>query len=481
MDEGEITPDTMTLPSSSGKCRIVRSFRRPHFRPGIDCLQRSSTGEVDDYKEIRHIGSGGYGNCFLLERKSDKALRVCKVQERESLYPEEKYEDTPLEVTILRDILPRHDHILHLQDFVLQPHTVQLYYDYYSGGDLHGLISQYIDQWQNFPETFLWHAYLQMSEALSFLHYGYNPRQTCPAPVDWTAVIHGDIKDRNIFLGPPDPNSSDPLAREYPSLVLGDFGMADLQASHRWSTPQWQPPELPVTSMKADVWGVGAVMHALAHEGRTPISALPPRELGLSWDEWCEHPNSRDPLPLQGLYSDQLHDCVFNALEFDPKARYPSYMLYSKVLGVWNCSIAPAVKTVIPLIPAAEDKQYDDNGVTLQSCSDELETRHYKTCPPQPIDSLRAYGKQPLRYSDEELKVLEEQAVPQAPQLPQPANNGRNSRLDYDSLMVDMFSHGKPQPTNSPFYEEVMFCDEQRYQSALTYMGVQYCCDPISV
>ena len=379
----------MLTSGSKGEQKVSPKLNLNPFQPGrsvcefptlwnpttqrIECLRRSSLGERHSYREIRQIGSGGFGNCFLLERKTDKALRVCKVQARETLPGDEEFDQALIEVSILRDLLPKHDRILRLHECLIQPYTVQLYYDFYEAGDLGQLISRYFEQWQDIPETFLWHAYTQMSEALAFLHFGHDRRQLFPGPGEWIAVIHGDIKDQNIFLGPPDPSSHDLLAREYPSLVLGDFGMADIQPSNRWSTPRWQPPELPVTSMKADVWGIGAVVHALAHEGKAPISASPPRLENLSWDEWCRDPRSRDPIPLYEKYSNELHDCVFNALEFDPMRRYNSNELYFKVSGIWRDSMAQRCGAIIPLIPALGNKSYDDNGVTMNKKDSEMD------------------------------------------------------------------------------------------------------------
>ncbi|KAL6720261.1 hypothetical protein ACLMJK_002182 [Lecanora helva] len=336
------------------------------WQQNIKSLHRSSVGEIYSYKEMRQIGSGGFGNCFLLKRNKDQALRVCKVQARDFHYGED-YNKPPLEVDILRDLLPRHDRILHLHEFVIQPLTVQLYYDYYEGGDLKQLITRYYDRWEDIPETFLWHAYLQLSEAIAFLHYGYDRRQQTFSPADWTTVIHGDIKDKNIFLGPPDPHSSDPLAREYPSLVLGDFGMADTQPSDRYGTTQWQPPELPITSVEADVWSVGAVIHALAHEGKPPLAPLP---LGFLWEDWCIDPGAREPMPLYGLYSDALHNCVFSALEHYPEARCNSYDLHLMVLQEWCLSIGPKCDVITPLLPAMAEKLYNENGATTTGGSD---------------------------------------------------------------------------------------------------------------
>ena len=300
----------------------------------VSGLRRSSSGEAEEYKELGQIGHGGFGNCFLLERTTDKALRVCKVQVREDFDNDE----VPIEVNILRDMLPRHDRILRLHDCILQPTTVQLYYEYYSEGDLGQLIRRYNDQWQDFPESFLWHVYLQLTDALSFLHFGYTQTQPSQLSSEWTSIIHGDIKDKNVFLGPPDPSSTNPLARQYPSLVLGDFGMADTKPSNRWGTPKWQPPELPITSMKADVWGVGAIIHALAHEGKPPLAPLPPWAERIHMCAWYEEPCARDPLPISGVYSDELDDCVSGALEFDPNKRLDSHTLHLKISKAWDGS-----------------------------------------------------------------------------------------------------------------------------------------------
>ncbi len=327
------------------------------FSQEVSNMTRSRFNEAYSYKKLSQIGSGGFGNCFLLERSTDKALRVCKVQQRAYCYKLDDYEDGPIEASILRDILPPHDRILRLHQVVVQTHTVQLYYDFYAGGDLNQLIQSYRDHWQRIPEEFLWHAYQQISEALAFIHYGYDRRTLCPPPADWISIIHGDVKDKNIFLGPPDPYSSDPLAREYPSLALGDFGLADLHPSRRWGTPIWQPPELPMLSQKSDVWGAGAVIHSLAHEGKPPILELPAFTSDVTWWQWCESPDARQAIPLVPKYSYDLQDCVLGALDLDAMARLTSYQLYSKVTAVWNVQMAPYLDVVTPLIPPAPYKQ----------------------------------------------------------------------------------------------------------------------------
>ncbi len=120
-------------------------------------------------------------------------------------------------------------------------------------------------------------------------------------------------------------------------------------------------------SKKSDVWGAGAVIHALAHEGKPPILNLPSFTSNMIWEAWCENPNARQPIPLVLTYSPELQDCILSALDFDPLRRLTSYQLYSKVTAIWNVQMAPYLNSVTPLISPASYKEYDENGVTLNA------------------------------------------------------------------------------------------------------------------
>lgn len=290
----------------------------------IQKLKRSRFDEIDSYEELQPLGHGGNGNCFLLKRNSDQALWVCKVIRR-------FHEKEPQEAMILLKILLCHDRIVQLHDLIIKPGTFQLYFDYHSGGDLSHLIKKYNNDLLLIPESLLRHCFLQLIEALCFIHNGYEKWSNVKTSCAWTPVIHGDIKPENVFTRYPSEISKS--SHNYPTLVLGDFGSASLTSSRQAGTYRWQPPELPVTSKGADVWAVGAAIHAMAHNGKAPIDPLPTHSQDtyqnrLAW-ELCGE--ARNPIPLDGRYSKRLHDCVFDALDLDPYTRSSSFELYMMV------------------------------------------------------------------------------------------------------------------------------------------------------
>ncbi len=339
--------------SSDDKPQNVSSGVKLCKTNNVRDYKRSRFDEAESYKQVGHVGSGGYGNCLLLQKTSNMALRVCKIQRRSKNISE------PLEIEILRDILNDHPRIVRLYDVIMHTNTMQLYFDYYPGGDLFKLMARYFDEWQPMPESFLWHCFLQISEGLAYIHHGYDRRQLSGPPhaSEWQPIIHGDIKPENIFLGAPTPDS-----HGYPSLVLGDFGLATIDEISVSGTWKWQPPELPMTSKKADVWALGAVIHALAHDGRPPLR---PRPDGMAPCDFYRWPGARLPTSLLGIYTTELHDLVIHgALQFNPEARYSSLELLQCVVVEVELGVASDIGWEPLLGSGLSVKTYDENGVT---------------------------------------------------------------------------------------------------------------------
>ena len=125
---------------------------------------------------------------------------------------------------------------------------------------------------------------------------------------------------------------------------------------------KWQPPELPMTSRKADVWALGAVIHALAHDGRAPLRHRPE---GMDPRDFYRWPAAREPISLLGNYSIELHNLViYGTLEFDPRARYSSLEVLYCVVDEVELGVASEMGWE-PLIGSDYSaKTYDEYGVT---------------------------------------------------------------------------------------------------------------------
>ncbi|KAF2499576.1 kinase-like protein [Lophium mytilinum] len=109
------------------------------------------------------------------------------------------------------------------------------------------------------PEELIWHVYIQLSEALDFLHYG--PPNTERG--DWRPIVHFDIKGSNILVAPGPTDMT-------PQIKLADFSRSGTPDHTHPSgmtivgTEDYLPPEQPHINHKGDVWAVGCVIHWLA-------------------------------------------------------------------------------------------------------------------------------------------------------------------------------------------------------------------------
>ena len=306
--------------------RMVRVVRATRF------------DQVDSYDEIQHIGEGGQGACSLVRRSRDSQLLVLKASSEPKIS-----RGTPIEIRILRDLLPPHQRIASLVDSCIFPDHTELYFEYCDGGDLQDLIDQYCDHMTQIPESFIWHVFIQMAEALAFLHYGWSLQERRPftrSISPWRRIIHRDIKPANIFLK---FRRHHHWQSGYPDIKLGDFGLAavtadpDHTADSYCGTFAWQPPELPEATAKGDVWSLGAVVHALAHEGEPPL-ADPPWWRGWSargdMARWDQTPQARQPTPITGDYTPTLDRWMMKCLRLVPEQRVTSMELVADMAPV---------------------------------------------------------------------------------------------------------------------------------------------------
>lgn len=265
------------------------------------------------YTVIRTLGKGGQGKTELVENQRNGKFLVRKLQREFRMQG-----DIPKEMYIFENILTRHPSIVGFDhaNYMRQTGDLVLYFEHCRGGDLHRCIptKNYVS------EDFIWHIFIQLADALAFLHYGISRRDPYP-PSGWQRVIHRDIKPENIFLRRPIEHK-----HQVPDVVLGDFGLATLQeVSEGCGTDVWVAPEGSITK-QGDVWGLGAVIHALAH-GRGPVARTPPPEWPRgreALEDWLWHPKARKPKPMSCKYSCTLNTNMMDCLVIDPKKRVSS-------------------------------------------------------------------------------------------------------------------------------------------------------------
>lgn len=216
-----------------------------------------------------------------------------------------------------------------------------LYMDLCDLGSLDGLIKRYKLQvpLPIVEESFVWHVFHGLLKALAYIHFGVTDECQKATP-GWSMILHRDIKPANVFL--------QTSRRLYPTIILGDFGVAcrqetdptwgDPAQAHICGTPSWQPPEVPYHSIqgKGDVWAVGAVIMELCRLDGGPMGKRLPR--GEREEDWELNPLARKPKPAGWLYSNALNECHLKSLALDRADRWSSSDLLIELKSQWQLS-----------------------------------------------------------------------------------------------------------------------------------------------
>lgn len=280
----------------------------------------------ESYEKIRKIGQGGQGSVWIVKRKSDKKILVRKEQKDFLMHG-----DIPCEMHLFEHVLTKHPSIIkfHHANYTQDTGSLVLYFEHCQGGDLSKFIPR--EGARGVSEAFMWHVFIQLADALAFLHYGWNRfAKDHKPPRQWKRIVHADIKPENVFLRRK-LTADNPV----PDIVLGDFGLATLdEVSYGGGTYLWIGPEIPKMTKQNDVWAVGSIIHALAY-GQGPVSR-PPRDWPKGEDaelRWSMHPGARQPKQLTTAYSSALNRNMMDCLAIDPKRRINSRDLLENLLA----------------------------------------------------------------------------------------------------------------------------------------------------
>lgn len=191
------------------------------------------------------------------------------------------------EITILKYLSkPSHPHITRMVDhFVDQERTkASIYLEWCDMGGLESFIEARVASDELFNEEDVWEWFIQLFDALTYCHYGPDPkaRLQYTKPEDWQngwdMVYHRDIKVDNILVCKGGPQGQ---GTGY-TLKLADFGCAvarrhiwtdvqDKKLQNPWKTWGWMPPEYPIFTGRSDVWQLAMVVGCICNVMRMPF------------------------------------------------------------------------------------------------------------------------------------------------------------------------------------------------------------------
>ncbi|XP_077366334.1 serine/threonine-protein kinase Nek2 [Festucalex cinctus] len=220
---------------------------------------------IGDYEVLHTIGSGSYGRCQKIRRKSDGKVLVWKELDYGTMAESEKLMLVS-EVNLLREL--KHPNIVRYYDRIIDRTNTTLYIvmEYCEGGDLASLIARCIRERRYLDEKFVLRVMAQLMLALKECHRRSDGRPT---------VLHRDLKPANIFLDVKQ------------NVKLGDFGLARI-LNHETSfaktfvgTPYYMSPEQ-INQMsyneKSDIWSLGCLLYELCALS-PPFTAYNQKEL----------------------------------------------------------------------------------------------------------------------------------------------------------------------------------------------------------
>ncbi|GBE60919.1 nima-related kinase [Babesia ovata] len=284
----------------------------------------SDEQRLAQFKALRRIGAGRFGEVFQVQHKVTGELYCWKVVAYKGLTEKEK-EQLVMEVNVMRDL--KHPNIVRYVDRVVdrQKHLLYIIMEYCDSGDLAENMRQFHKHYDKVNEQVIFDIALQLLFALAYCHNSsLGPKQG--------RILHRDLKPQNIFLHSNHRNKT----RNGYICKIGDFGLCrsiglESFAHSCVGTPYYWCPELLLSHTKnyddkMDMWALGVVLYELSY-GKTPFHKA------TTLAELAQQMKNGVPLPLPGR-SRQLNTLLYALLQQDPARRASAIQCLG--LAIWD-------------------------------------------------------------------------------------------------------------------------------------------------
>ena len=332
--------------------RLADRFHK--LRQTADDTSRERTGSTslrsagafhpnDTYAGVRTLQSGDHRACFVLRSQTSGRLLVVKharARKSSSTYAQStgRRKPLPTEARILLSKLLPHANIVRLYAAELDSVKMArhlLYMEYCAGGDLLAQLQKFEELGMPAPTIFTLHVLVGLCDALAYVHHDMRHARGTQyiQEKNHQPIIHGDIKPENVFLRWPGKQECG-----MPDIVLGDFGMAQLE-DESWGitgTPGYDSPEVAaicqlqhddpsaykrarnarIMTTKSDIFQLGLVVYLMAvnahfRAGDDPSSIeLPPQYANmtgfLAAVVWLLQDDPRDRPECSGALEDGM-------------------------------------------------------------------------------------------------------------------------------------------------------------------------------
>ena len=222
---------------------------------------------IGDYKLIKLLGKGSFGETYLTQKGNDPLLLATKVLERKKMEKAstKKYLDN--EIRILKQL--HHPHIVRFENLLASNSNYYLIMEYCNGGDLTGCLQKYKNLFREstFSIDIVQYLMRQIIGAMKYIHS--------------LKIIHRDIKLDNILLSFDNEIDKQNLNLLASNIKIIDFGLAtkldksNLAYSVLGSPVNMDPlilkkfdkaggyQVLEGYNEKADIWSLGTIFYQL--------------------------------------------------------------------------------------------------------------------------------------------------------------------------------------------------------------------------